>query len=88
MAVGRISIKRTVLYDADSGTLCHCDGDFWKTCSLRVAGNLPCGEAIVSITPIVRDEDSSPASSGVRSLDQSLAKLTDGLRSLEKKYKL
>jgi hypothetical protein len=87
MLNGRISIKRTVLYDADSGSVCQCDGDFWKTCSLRVAGNLPCQEAIISITPIVREE-ADPASTGVKALDKSLADLTDGLRRLEKRFKL
>jgi len=86
MLNGRISIKRTVLYDTDSGILCQCDGDFWKTCSLRVAGNLPCQEAIISITPIVREE-ADPASNDVRALDRTLANLTDGLRELEKRIK-
>lgn len=83
----RVSIKRTVCYDAAAETFCHCAGDFWKTCSLRVIHNLPCKEAIVSITPITRG-DTDPADNGVRSLDQSLAQLSDGLRSLQQKFKI
>lgn len=83
---GRVSIKRTVLYDADTGNICQCEGNFWKTCSLRVAGNLPCQEAIISITPILREE-TDPAADSVKALDKSLADLTDGLRKLEKKIK-
>lgn len=83
----RVSVKRTVHYDAETEVLCHCDGDFWKTCSLRVAHKLPCKEAIISITPIVRG-DTDPADEGVRSLDQSLAQLSDGLRSLQQKFKI
>ena len=86
MLDGRISIKRTVFYDGDTGHICQCSGNFWKTCALRVANELPCQEAIVSITPIVR-EDTDPADSGVRALDKSLADLTDGLRRLESKIR-
>jgi hypothetical protein len=87
MAKDRISLKRTVLYDEETGALCSCEGKFWKTCSLRVKGQLPCVEAIISITPVERSEK-DPADPDVRSIDKSLADLTDGLRNLEKKFKI
>jgi hypothetical protein len=83
----RISLKRTVLYDENTGHICQCSGDFWKTCSLRVMHDLPCTEAILTITPIVRDEV-DPADNAVRSVDEKLSQLTDGLRALETKFKL
>ena len=87
MSKDRISLRRTVLYLPDTNTLCSCDGNFWKTCSLRVKGQLPCQEAIVTITPINRDEV-DPADPSVRSIDKSLAKLTNNLRNLENKFKI
>jgi hypothetical protein len=54
---------------------------------LRVKGQLPCQEAIVTITPINREEV-DPADPGTRSIDKSLAKLTDNLRNLESKFKI
>lgn len=86
MLNSRISVKRTVLYVVDTGHICQCDGDFWKTCVLRVANELPCQEAIISITPIIR-EDADPAVDSVRALDSKLADLTDGLRKMEKKLR-
>lgn len=83
----RISLRRTVLYVEDEDTMCSCTGNFWKTCSLRVKGELPCQEAIVTITPINRT-DVDPAKSSTRSIDKSLAKLTDNLRNLENKFKI
>ena len=87
MSKDRISLRRTVLYSEEDGTFCSCTGKFWKTCSLRVIGQLPCVEAIVSITPVERTE-TDPAKPEVRSIDKSLLKLTDGLRSLEDKFKI
>lgn len=87
MSKDRISLRRTVFYSEEDDTLCSCTGKFWKTCSLRVKGQLPCVEAIVSITPLKRDE-TDPAKPEVRSIDKSLIKLTDGLRSLEEKFKI
>ena len=84
----RVSLKRTVFYDEESGELCQCEGEFWKTCSLRVANELPCQEAIVSITPINRNREGDPAPSSVRSIDTALADLEDGLRHLNKKLKI
>lgn len=83
----RISLRRTVLYDSETGSFCSCEGSFWKTCSLRVIGQLPCQDAIVSITPVVRPE-ADPAEPEVRSIDESLSELTDGLRNLEDKFKI
>lgn len=87
MRNNRISIKRTVLYEESTGNMCSCSGSFWKTCSLRVANNLPCEEAIVSITPIKRDEV-DPADNGTRSLDETLAGLRDSLRHMENNFKI
>lgn len=87
MPKDRISLRRTVLYAEDTNSLCSCDGNFWKTCSLRVKGELPCQEAIVTITPINRT-DVDPAKSSTRSIDESLTKLTDNLRNLENKFKI
>ncbi len=87
MLNNRISVKRTVLYDTATGHICQCDGGFWKTCALRVANDLPCQEAIISITPIIRD-DTDLAAASVRALDDSLAGLTDGLRKLKKKIRV
>ena len=87
MAKDRILVRRTVFYSEEDETLCSCPGSFWKTCSLRVIGQLPCVEAIVSITPLERME-TDPAKPEVRSIDKSLVKLTDGLRSLEDKFKI
>jgi hypothetical protein len=86
MSKCRVSLKRTVYYDKDSGALCHCEGSFWKTCSLRVINKLPCQEAIISFTPIERT-DIDPAEDSTRSLDVSLAKLQDGIRALSDKIK-
>lgn len=83
----RVSVKRTVFYDEDTGEICTCSGKFWKTCSLRVAAGLPCREAIVSITPVVRN-DVDPAPLATRSVDEALAGLTDQLRSLKDKFKI
>ena len=87
MVKSRKTIKRTVFLDPESGQLCSCQNGFWKTCSLRVKQQLPCEEAIVSITPVNREEK-DPAAPGVRSLDAQLAGLTDSLRHLEKKIKI
>lgn len=87
MRKGRISIKRTVYYEEDTGIFCSCSGDFWKTCSLRVANQLPCQESIVSITPIDRTVI-DPADSGTRSLDETLANLRDSLRYINNSYKI
>jgi len=87
MQTNRISIQRTVLYDEETGQMCCCEGNFWKTCSLRVASDLPCTEAIVSITPIERGE-TDPAENTLRSLDVTLAKLTDSLRHIGKRPKI
>lgn len=83
----RVSVKRTVFYDEDTGRMCVCDGNFWKTCSLRVVNRLSCKESIISITPIERDTI-DPAADSVRVLDKSLAHLEDGLRGLKNKLKI
>jgi hypothetical protein len=83
----RISLRRTVLYDEETKSFCSCEGPFWKTCSLRVIGQLPCQDAIVSITPVKRTEI-DPAAPGVKSIDESLSTLTDSLRNLEDKFKI
>lgn len=87
MVTRRKSLKRTVFLDEESGEMCFCEGDFWKTCSLRVRNQLPCFEAVVTITPVKRTE-TDPADPGARSLDRSLADLTDSLRHLESKFKI
>ena len=87
MADSRKSLKRTVFYDEETGELCSCDGNFWKTCSLRVKNQLPCQEAIITITPIQRDEK-DPAEPGTRSIDSRLANLSHALRHLEDKIKI
>ena len=87
MRKSRTSLKRTVYYEEDTDQLCSCGGDFWKTCSLRVANQLVCQAAIVSITPIDRGEK-DPAGSGVRSLDETLAKLKDSLRHMDSNFKI
>lgn len=83
----RFKLKRTVYMDEESGNICTCQGSFWKTCSLRVANQLPCKESIISVTPIERDEK-DPASLEIRSIDAKLADLTDSLRHLKGKFKI
>ena len=87
MAGRRISTKRTVFFDEITGDICFCQGDFWKTCSLRVVNDLPCQEAIISITPIDRD-GKDPASNATKSLDSRLANLNDQLRNMGGKYRI
>ena len=87
MQTDRTSVKRTAYYDESTGQMCFCQGDFWKTCALRVINELPCTEAIVSITPIARDDD-DPAAPTVRALDKKLAKLTDSIRNIGKGFKI
>lgn len=38
----------------EAGNLCSCKNEFYKTCPLRAANNLPCQEAIFRIMPIQR----------------------------------
>jgi hypothetical protein len=83
----RISLQRTVLYDEESGSVCMCQGDYWKTCALRVSQSLPCQETLITLTAIDRTEK-DPAGDAVRSIDKSLAKLTDSMRSLNEKFKV
>jgi hypothetical protein len=78
MASNRISLKRTVYYDSETGDFCQCKGDFWKTCSLRTANDLSCQEAILSITPIERDKNKGAASEVVRAVDEAFRDLKDG----------
>lgn len=87
MSSFRKTVKRTVFYDEETGQMCFCAGNFWKTCSLRVKNNLPCRESIVSITSIERDEK-DPADDAVRSLDEKLSNLTDQLRHMKDFHKI
>jgi hypothetical protein len=87
MGKERISLRRTVLYDDNTGSLCSCEGSFWKTCSLRVIGQLPCQDTLITLSPVKRT-DRDPADPQVRSIDKKLSKLTDGLRNLEDKFKI
>jgi hypothetical protein len=48
--------KRVFVIDED-GNLCSCKGDFYKTCPLRAANDLPCQEAVFRIMPITRAEE-------------------------------
>jgi len=87
MSDTRVSVKRTVFYDKDTGSICTCSGNFWKTCALRVSSQLPCVEAIVSITPLKRKSlDLAPLE--VRSVDKALSGLNDQLRSLKDQLKI
>ena len=89
MLKDRISLRRTVYYDEETDEFCQCVGDFWKTCSLRAANDLSCVEAIVSLTPIEReDNEADLAHDAVRSLDVSLHHLRDSLRGLSEKMKI
>lgn len=87
MSKGRVSVRKTVFFDEKTRSICSCEGEFWKTCSLRVVGQLPCQDAIISISPLQRD-DVDPADPNVKSMDKSLSKLTDSLRNLESKFKI
>lgn len=87
MESGRISLKKTVYIDPDSGNVCQCAGDFFKTCPLKAANDLKCKEAIVSITFIERDQEVEKASKSIRSLDPALKTLRDPLRDLISKIK-
>lgn len=70
---------RIVYFDEETGALCQCKGNFWKTCPLRAANDLPCKESIISITPVDRsDEDSE-------SLDKALLGFSDRIRDLSQK---
>ena len=87
MESGRISLKKTVYIDKASGNICHCQGDFYKACPLRVASQLDCKEAIMSVTFIDRDPSGEKASESVRELDESLKDLIDPLKDLVTKIK-
>lgn len=87
MESGRISFKKTVYVEPESGNVCQCMGDFYKTCPLKAANNLKCREAIVSITYIERDQEIEEVSESIRAIDPSLKTLKDPLRDLVSKIK-
>lgn len=77
-------LRLTVYVDETSGEFCHCAGEFYKTCPLRAAHDLPCTDAFVRVTPIIRDEKSSEANVIIRSIDKELRKLNHSIRDLKK----
>jgi hypothetical protein len=81
-------LNRTVYLDQENDIFCSCSGDFWKTCSLRVANNLDCQESLVSITPIERNQKDPAADESVRLLDKSLSDLKKSLKVIEKRFKI
>lgn len=83
-----ISLKRTVFYDEDTREFCSCEGDFYKTCALRVVNQLPCRESIVRISPVIRDAPPEKAPKGVRSIDQKLRDLEHALKGINEKFKI
>jgi len=83
----RISLMKTVFYDEATGEFCQCDCEFFKTCTLRIVHDLPCQEAILSITPVVRNS-STLADSAVRSLGKAVESLQHDIRSIESKPRI
>lgn len=83
-----ISLKRTVFYDEDTGEFCSCEGEFYKTCALRVINQLPCTESIVRISPVIRDVPPEKADKITRSIDKELKELEHALRSINKRFKI
>ncbi len=80
-----VRLLRTVYFDKETGEFCQCSGDFWKTCPLRVANQLPCQESILSITPVDRENKEHLVEDSLRSLDKELKNLTNKLYQLPKK---
>lgn len=50
--MNKISLKRVVYVDQETGHICSCQGDFYKTCPLRNASALDCFEAVVTISKV------------------------------------
>jgi len=46
-----------VVLVTEKDDLCSCDKEFSKICVVRIAGNLPCQESIVRLTPVDRTLD-------------------------------
>jgi hypothetical protein len=83
-----IRVICTVYFDPDTESVCHCKGDFIKRCPLRIAGNLPCKESVLSITPVDREEAPSTVSDAVSSLDDKLHGLADSLKDIAKRGRI
>lgn len=81
------SLRMTVFYDEDTDEFCHCTGDFYKTCPLRAAHDLPCKDSIVRISPVAPNDDPKAARE-TRSLDASLGDLKHSLRKLHELKKI
>lgn len=82
-----ISVKKTVLFLEAEGIFCHCDGDYYKTCPLKNANDLPCQEAIIGIHFIDRNSEDL-ADPVIRSLNSEFNKLKHSIRHLETKLKI
>ena len=72
-------LEKIVLVDGEN--VCMCDTQFYKTCVARIAGNLSCSEAVVRITPIVRDTGLSEDGSFTvaKTLDKELSNIKNAL---------
>lgn len=69
-------LRRTIFYDKESETLCSCSGNFYKTCALRLANNLPCEESFVHISPIKRENETDPTDDVLKALNELNKKIT------------
>jgi len=85
MPIPTIREIRVVYYDEDTGAICQCRGNFWKTCPLRAAHDLPCTESVISITPVDRSESADLVDDQVRSIDEQFKDVADKLKSLVEK---
>ncbi len=47
-------VLKRVVFVAKDGSICSCEGNFYKTCPRRVRDNVLCRESIIRITPIER----------------------------------
>ncbi|KKL26357.1 hypothetical protein LCGC14_2396070, partial [marine sediment metagenome] len=45
-------VLKRVVFVAKDGSICSCEGNFYKTCPRRVRDNVLCRESIIRITPI------------------------------------
>lgn len=61
MTIGGFGLESKVLTKVvlitEDDEVCFCDSDFRKTCSVRLAGHLPCREMIIRFTPVDRLDD-------------------------------
>jgi len=83
----KATMVRTVYYDEEAGDFCTCEGNFWKTCRLRVINLLPCQETLITLVQLERKEV-DPADNTVKSISPKLNNLKDALRHIEDKFKI